>query len=81
MLELAITKDLKYLIERGPNQANALILGGFKDDKNRDNPPPVDYVPCSSLIQELKRLSDSKLKKACQDQNNMSVNLDDTVDK
>lgn len=64
-----VAEDVKKIIEKSDGikkQTNALILGVFNLNPDRDNPPYLDFVPCSSLIQEYKRLSESPLKSACE---------------
>lgn len=50
-------------------QANALILGVFNISAGRDDPPALDYIPCSEMIQEYKRMEVSALKTACMYEN------------
>lgn len=55
---ILVVKKMKDILEENPN---VVILGVFNNAITRDNPPAIDYIPCSDLIQEYKRLQWSDL--------------------
>lgn len=80
---MPVAEKVLSIVEKKPSgsktpQANAIILGVFNTNSKRDSPPYLDYIPCSALIQEYKRMSGSPLMSACEYEN--PANHDKLID-